>query len=279
MSAKNSNQAIKVDKIKEIIEIIKNISENERDIERSNVSLRIEIKNKTENLNRIIEKIGSLNVEKEIFDFKWSREISSGEKALIILFSRVYDTINKLDKDKSYVILLDEPDIYMHPEWQRNLLQELINFVKYYFEDQKVQIILTSHSPFVISDLPRENVIFLDKDDDGKCKVVESSEKKKTFGANIHTLLSDGFFMESTLGEFARSKISWVMEILDKNIEEIRKEEEKIRTIINMIGEPIIKNKLMKMLEDKLKLNLIGVDERIRRLEEEIKALKEIKGE
>ena len=85
--------------------------------------------------------------------------------------------------------------------------------------------------------------------------------------------------MESTLGEFARSKISWVMEILDKDIEDIRKEEEKIRTIINMIGEPIIKNKLMKMLEDKLKLNMIGVDERIRRLEEEIKELKKAKGE
>ena len=51
------------------------------------------------------------------------------------------------------------------------------------------------------------------KYENGKCIVVDGLKKDKTFGANIHTLLSDSFFLEDGLiGEFAKGKIN---EIID----------------------------------------------------------------
>lgn len=203
-----------------------------------------------------------------IFDFNIFPKLSRGEEGLLSFFSTFYflKTITPNYRKRDMIILMDEVELYFHPEWQRKFIYLFNEFVKENFKDQKVQIILTSHSPFIISDLPKENVIFLDKDenDNGKCKVVESSEKKKTFGANIHTLLSDGFFMESTLGEFARSKISEVIKILEdenfrteqeKKYNEKQKKENKLEfkdyiyNIIEMIGESIIRTKLHKMYE------------------------------
>ena len=91
-------------------------------------------------------------------------------------------------------------------------------------------------------------------------------EKKQTFGANIHTLLADGFFMDGGLmGEFAKSKIEEVIKYLnDKNLEIKSKEE--AQKIINIIGEPILKNQLQKMLDSK---NLSEVD----KIKQDIKAL------
>jgi len=57
-----------------------------------------------------------------------------------------------------------------HPEWQRKYLNMLIEFFnKVWGEEKKINLILASHSPFIASDLPTENVIFLgDKENNWK---------------------------------------------------------------------------------------------------------------
>ena len=75
-------------------------------------------------------------------------------------------------------------------------------------ENEKYHLIFATHSPFIISDLPKENIIFLEK---GK-QVYPFEDGKQTFGANIHTLLSHGFFMKDGLmGEFAKDKIKSII--------------------------------------------------------------------
>ena len=121
------------------------------------------------------------------------------------------DYYKKIDI-QSCLIFLDEFEIGLHPEWQKKTIKYIIDFLE--VVDIKTHLILTSHSPFLLSDIPKQNIIFLDKDEKGNCKVVNGlKEKKQTFGANIHTLLSDSFFMEDGLmGEFAKGKIN---EIID----------------------------------------------------------------
>ena len=127
--------------------------------------------------------------------------------------------------------------------------------------DKKYQFVVTSHSPFILSDIPKQNIVFLK---DGK--QVDALEKKQTFGANIHTLLADGFFMDGGLmGEFAKSKIEEVIKYLNDENSEIKSKEE-AQKIINIIGEPILKNQLQKMLDSK---NLSQVD----KIKQDIKAL------
>jgi predicted ATP-binding protein involved in virulence len=168
---------------------------------------------------------------------------------------------------KACLIFVDEFEIGLHPEWQKKTIQYIISFLEVL--DIKIHIILTSHSPFLLSDIPKQNIIFLDKDENGNCKVVDGlKDKKQTFGANIHTLLSDSFFMEDGLmGEFAKGKIDKAITLLNQDkLDEY--ELKYCEQIISIIGEPIVKNQLEKMLHYK-KVAYLAKDTR-----EEIEFLK-----
>jgi predicted ATP-binding protein involved in virulence len=177
------------------------------------------------------------------------KNLSSGEKSALRIRFYLEKSIKKSRK-KNFLILLDEPSNDMHPQWQKKLTHYLLDSFK--GRNKNLHFIVTTHSPFLLSDLPKENIIFLDKDKEGNCKVVDGlKDKKQTFGANIHTLLSDSFFMEDGLmGEFAKGKIDKAIKLL--NQEKLSEEDLKYcEQIISIIGEPIIKNQLQRMLDSK----------------------------
>lgn len=252
-------------------------------------------------------------------NFSWY-SLSSGQVSMLNLYSRFYFIAKEIKEssENSILILIDEGDLGFHPEWQRKYLKYLIDFLPQIYPEKKIQIILTTHSPFLASDLPKENIFFLKKgkrgdklsdgtDAEGKCIVVDGlKSKEKTFAANIHTLLSDSFFLEGGLiGEFASGKIKDIQKfykevkeiektlieenILDKSkdkrlikkIEEYETKKSAYRKIQEMIGEEylaaIIKNHL-----DEMETILYGIDaandEKIDRLRKELKALEEEKG-
>jgi len=186
------------------------------------------------------------------------------------------DENEEINIDSAF-IFLDEFEIGLHPQWQKKTIHYIIDFLKE-LKDINFHIILTSHSPFLLSDIPKQNIIFLDKDENGNCKVVDGlNEKKQTFGANIHTLLSDSFFMEDGLmGEFAKSKIDRAIKLL--NQEQLNEDELKYcEQIISIIGEPIVKNQLQRMLDSKrlkkvdeidaIKKSMIAMKQRLDELE------------
>jgi len=190
-------------------------------------------------------------------------DLSYGEKILNSFFYNLFYFYD-FYQDKNFTefkIILDELEIGLHPEWQKRFLSLLVNMGKVLtnqYPSTKIHFILASHSAFLLSDIPRQNIIFLDRNDDGICKVVDGlNDKKETFGANIHTLLSDGFFMdEGLMGVFAKEKIEEVVSYLnsnDKNIELYKKAEK----LISFIGEPILKMRLEEMLSRyKIKNNI-----------------------
>ncbi len=145
-----------------------------------------------------------------------------------------------------------------------------------YFNNKKNHFIISTHSPFLLSDIPKQNIIFLDKEKNGNCKVVDAlKDKKQTFGANIHTLLSDSFFMEDGLmGEFAKGKIDKVIKLLNKEkLEE--KELKYCEQIISIIGEPIVKNQLQRMLDSKRLSKIDVINKKIKEMSYELEVLKE----
>jgi len=217
--------------------------------------------------------------------FDW-RSISSGEKAFLNIYSRFFSLsdlqtrFNDGRLAKNVVILIDEGDLYLHPEWQRRFVFLLCEFLTKCYASQdgferSIQVIFTSNSPIPVSDLPNGNVIFLQKQN-GKTIAKDSLEdKKQTFGANIHTLLSDGFFLSHGLmGEFAKHKINSIIEMLQGNREEVIKNRLTIEKNISLIGEPLIRTKLVQMFTEKLQMNMMDVNERLSVLESEIKTLK-----
>lgn len=206
------------------------------------------------------------------FDFN-CRDLSSGEKAILDIFSRFYyakdRTIEKQLATSFYqeqntlisifYILIDEGDICLHPEWQKRYLDILINFLplclkdETRFPDPKFYIILSSHSPFLVSDLPKTNIIFL-KNQDNECVVEENPMREEnSFGANIHQLFSNSFFMNGFIGTFAKKTIDkLIKEILDIETNGSLMDKgfhDNLKKRIDIIGEPIIKEKLLQKLD------------------------------
>ncbi len=135
--------------------------------------------------------------------------LSHGERSILLSNALIYDSIIE-NKNQEILICLDEPDLSLHPEWQKKYINELIKMFSKI--EKEFHFLITSHSPFILSDLPKENIIFLEK---GK-QVYPFEDGKQTFGANIHTLLSHGFFMKDGLmGEFAKDKIQSIIKYHD----------------------------------------------------------------
>lgn len=64
--------------------------------------------------------------------------LSSGEKQLISLFSKLY-----LDKVNDYIIIFDEPELSLSIEWQETLLPDILDSGKCNF------LVAATHSPFI----------------------------------------------------------------------------------------------------------------------------------
>lgn len=183
---------------------------------------------------------------------------SAGERAYLNILSDIsalsylqYFSDSALQGvNQNILLFLDEPDLYCHPTWQRQMLYELIETFELLYEKHSVHIIFATHSPLFLSDIPNSNVVLLDerKSEDHSLQTA----KKKTFGANIFDLYNDEFLMESFIGKFAQHKIGEVIRKIStwSNLERFVSNEElhNAELIVDLVGEPILKNKLKSML-------------------------------
>lgn len=199
-------------------------------------------------LNCYIQAKGST----EFLDFDW-RDLSSGEQSKFSFYSRFYQVKKNPQNNgltNEILILIDEGDICFHPEWQKSFFDMTLKFLTKLFPENKLQLIFTSNTPFITSDLPKSNVIFLKRAEDNSVFVFEQNNiKHQTFAANIHTLLSDSFYLNNSLiGDFARAKIKSILEYIsnkDSVLDPIKKKE------IDLIGEPILKRKILELWHEK----------------------------
>lgn len=203
-------------------------------------------------------------------DEKSYSSLSSGEKSLLVLLiDIIYQVDNVLQKYQSINLLLDETELGLHPNWQKRYLSDLVKSIRPFLDKdktKKIHIFFSSHSPFILSDIPKENVIFLEKG-----KQVYPFENGQTFGANIHTLLSHGFFMsDGLMGEFAKGRINDVYNFLIGEQSNVKTKEE-AENIINLVGEPLIKRQLEDVYNKKFQLK--SKDEIIQELQNKIAQL------
>jgi len=75
--------------------------------------------------------------------------LSHGEKTLFGQFLSYYYLVNG---QRLYIFLLDEPELSLHPMWQKQYIHELYNLSKNL--EKKIHFIITSHSPFLLSETP-----------------------------------------------------------------------------------------------------------------------------
>jgi len=199
--------------------------------------------------------------------------LSSGERQKIYSTSSLLYHLNNLESAYStkrigatyhskeliqykYInIVFDEIELYYHPEFQRTFIEETLAYISALKLQhiEAINLIFITHSPFILSDIPKQAVMFLETYN-GITEQVDPFSKN-TFAANIHDLLSTSFFLtDGLIGEFSKRKvqdvINWCLSSSDDRIHS------QVRQTIEMIDDPIIKVKLTEMYARKISLNV-----------------------
>lgn len=172
--------------------------------------------------------------------------MSTGENNVVSLMSQIRQIITTEKNKKHYVILVDELETGMHLEWSRKIIGHLIKIINSASKDNKstFQFILTTHSPFMLSDIKPDNVISLEKKE-GKTVVREHTN---TFAKNIQEIMTEDMLISKIYGDFALLKIN---SLINKLREDKIENKEVFLKEIKMISEPILRNKLLDMYHQK----------------------------
>ena len=160
--------------------------------------------------------------------------LSSGHQQLFKTFNYILEGIQKFEKNgdsyqKDVLILLDEPDIRLHYEWQRNYIKWLSIFLEQ-FEDFNFHIIINTHSNLMLSDIPKENVIVLDRKDN---KTSAKNITAQTLAQNLFENLNNDFFLDKFIGAYIEDKIKDILKKDDITINE--------KELISNLGEKILR--------------------------------------
>ncbi|WP_408038644.1 AAA family ATPase [Tenacibaculum amylolyticum] len=215
--------------------------------------------------------------------------LSSGQMQMINSVSSILYHLINLDsvvdgyRYKRINILLDEIELYFHPELQRKYIASILNSVKAleFSNIKEINFCFITHSPFILSDIPNDNIMFLEQQskEDGKLFSEQIESVDKTFCANIHDLLSKNFFMSNGfMGEFSVIKVKEIIdELKDKEVTKTEFDKQEIRKTIDIIGEPLLKYKLKELLEKAEMYDDVkeSDEDKIKRLEEELKKVRE----
>ena len=148
--------------------------------------------------------------------------LSSGEKQQAYTISSLLYHIDNLDSVGNDMctedrveyqrvhLVLEEVELYFHPQLQKEFVRNLLDGLRQMnFSTVKwIDIRVVTHSPFVLSDIPNENVLTLRKRR-------QDIDKIDCFGANIHEMLRNTFFLSNgTIGDFATWLIKRVAQCL-----------------------------------------------------------------
>lgn len=221
---------------------------------------------------------------------KWSQtdevlfsKLSSGEKQFAYMMStyiyhlanlesiqKANQTNSKANKRVAYSMInmiFDEMELCFHPEYQRTFVNNLVSYIKRAGLNKtfSFNIILTTHSPFILSDIPVCNILALkDGEPDEKFK------NEKTLAANIYDILNNGFFMDDFIGEYSSIFIDEIIKKLNDSNDDISaKEQEILFKKISLIGDNLVRIKLLEKL-DQCTNNRFSIEERIRILQKEL---------
>ncbi|QOD00879.1 AAA family ATPase [Pseudomonas putida] len=173
-------------------------------------------------------------------------ELSSGAAALIHQFSSIEMACASLLEEASYtnlILMIDEGDAFLHLAWQQRYVEYLdktASMLKKKFKT--VQVLIATHSPVLMSDFPRECTFILDGDSWFEDLIQENTPRKPTesFGAPLDAVVRE-VGQTGTMGTFAAKVIKQIVDDIANGVLVSRER-------VEMIGDPIIRRQIDKML-------------------------------
>ena len=131
--------------------------------------------------------------------------LSSGEKQL---FLRAM-TLKMLDINNS-VILIDEPEISLHPKWQQKIVKV------YEGIGENNQIIIATHSPHIVSSVKSESLKLLVKADNG-IEILQGEEINGSYGYPVERVLTELMGLETPRDSEVQNMIKTLQNLVRDN--------------------------------------------------------------
>ncbi len=235
---------------------------------------------------RLIERITELNRLSALTGIRTTRlrwsGLSTGQVAYLRLYARFYLALTRLrdrNNDRYYqvrqvLVLVDEGEANFHPQWQKQFMNVLLGILNTFFAEFTIQLIICSNSPFIASDIPKTNLILLQRNEQGLGEVLSWAGREQTFAANIHSLLTDSFFLQGgLLGDFAKRKLDELLRYLatpaSASVSPTLNPTQ-ARQLIDLVGEPVIRLKLEELWRARF-----GAEDELARLRQRIQELEQ----
>lgn len=161
------------------------------------------------------------NIEGKEFDING---LSSGEKQLFLrALSLKFLNVN------NSIILIDEPEISLHPRWQRKIVNVYENI------GENNQIIIATHSPHIIGNVKKEQLRVLKKDKEG-IKVMNSDELDETYGKTVESILMEVMGIINTRNEETTEKIEKLRDLVREDKYGSKEFEELYKSLRKYLG-------------------------------------------
>ncbi len=116
-----------------------------------------------------------------------------------------------LFKNSNSLFLLDEPETHFNPDWRSLFISTLRDCLVQKTDKFLSDILITSHSPFIVSDCDRNNVIVFKKSKGVNRKVNISRPDFNTFGASVSIITHNLFHKEETISRIANKRLKDVL--------------------------------------------------------------------
>jgi restriction system-associated AAA family ATPase len=153
----------------------------------------------------------------------------------------------KLINENAALFLMDEPETHFNPEWRSTLFSTLNNILKCRMENDpdafipEQEIVVTSHSPFIVSDCQPEQVYIFERDAaTGNVKEPRHPDFN-TYGASVNQITAKVFGKKETIAGLAKDE----MKKIKAEVEAGGKTKEKAIEEINQLGDSVEKIMLL----------------------------------
>lgn len=167
------------------------------------------------------------------------KNLSDGEHQLLHMLG-----LCLLFKNTQSLFLLDEPETHFNPDWRAKLITRLHQS---FLGSEGQEMLITTHTPFLISDSRPEKVLVFKKDElSGKVNV--KNPKYNTLGASINKITMATFGKKETIGGHAQS----ILEELKDSFKAGGDKERIIAEINHKLGDSVEKMLLIKTILDEM---------------------------
>ncbi|MCT6588559.1 AAA family ATPase [Pantoea dispersa] len=196
--------------IKQLVKLSELIEDNDLEYKKTSSNIfKLEDYTLMTSISKLVEEL-----PREISDnieLGW-RGISTGELAYTHIFSETFHYLSStnISDIKNSIIIIDEVDLYLHPEWQRTFLSRFIQLIDYCYSAKNSvipQIILTTHSPIITGDFLPKDIVSIYKEEDESIVIKPSIG----FGTSISDLYLNGMHLTAIFGEHSKKHINQII--------------------------------------------------------------------